>query len=112
MNSIRKLIPSAVTTSLDLAFKVLRRGQVDIRLERGMISFSFDDFPADALSNGGKILEEHGCRGTYYAASGLAGSTGACGAIATHADLNDCLLTDYEIIGMDTGNGFTDNWPL
>ncbi len=27
-------------------------------------------------------------------------------------DLNACLLTDYEIIGMEAGNGFTDNWPI
>ncbi len=28
------------------------------------------------------------------------------------ADLHKCLLTGYEIIGMESGNGFTDNWPL
>jgi G3E family GTPase len=28
------------------------------------------------------------------------------------SDLEDCLVTDYEIIGMESGNGFTDNWPL
>ncbi len=27
-------------------------------------------------------------------------------------DLDKCLLTDYEIIGMDSGNGFHDDWPI
>ncbi|MBC6409889.1 MAG: GTP-binding protein [Ekhidna sp.] len=27
-------------------------------------------------------------------------------------DLNDCLLTDFEIVGMQSGNGFEDDWPI
>ncbi len=27
-------------------------------------------------------------------------------------DLNDCLLLDYEITGMESGNGFQDDWPI
>ncbi len=28
------------------------------------------------------------------------------------ADLNDCLLMDYEVAGMESGNGFQDEWPI
>lgn len=27
-------------------------------------------------------------------------------------DLDDCLLTDFEIMGMQSGNGFEDEWPI
>ncbi|MFT6138685.1 MAG: G3E family GTPase [Roseivirga sp.] len=27
-------------------------------------------------------------------------------------DLNDCILTDYEAIGLDSGNDFEDQWPI
>jgi peptidoglycan/xylan/chitin deacetylase (PgdA/CDA1 family) len=32
-----------------------------------VVSFTFDDFPKSALSVGGRLLAEHGIRGTYYA---------------------------------------------
>ena len=38
-----------------------------------LISFTFDDFPASALTAGGTILQRFGARGTYYAALGLMG---------------------------------------
>lgn len=28
------------------------------------------------------------------------------------SDLNNCLLRDHEITGMEAGNGFDDNWPI
>lgn len=28
------------------------------------------------------------------------------------ADLDDCLIKDFEIVGMESGNGFEDNWPI
>lgn len=49
-----------------------RTAHVD--LPRGMVSFSFDDFPDSAATTGAAILEEAGCRGTFYAASGQLGS--------------------------------------
>lgn len=35
-----------------------------------VISFTFDDFPASAVTNGARILEERGVHGTFYAACG------------------------------------------
>jgi peptidoglycan/xylan/chitin deacetylase (PgdA/CDA1 family) len=39
---------------------------VRMRNQRPIVSFTFDDFPKSAVSNGAKILEKHGIRGTYY----------------------------------------------
>jgi peptidoglycan/xylan/chitin deacetylase (PgdA/CDA1 family) len=36
-----------------------------------LVSFTFDDFPRSALVVGGRILEDHQARGTFYAAMGL-----------------------------------------
>jgi peptidoglycan/xylan/chitin deacetylase (PgdA/CDA1 family) len=40
---------------------------------RGVITFTFDDFPASALHVGGRILMNYGVRGTYYVSMSLEG---------------------------------------
>jgi peptidoglycan/xylan/chitin deacetylase (PgdA/CDA1 family) len=42
-----------------------------LRLETGIISFTFDDIPQSAYLAGGEILAQHGILGTYYIAGGL-----------------------------------------
>jgi peptidoglycan/xylan/chitin deacetylase (PgdA/CDA1 family) len=39
---------------------------VAMRNWRAIVSFTFDDFPRSAVSNGARLLEEHGVRGTFY----------------------------------------------
>ncbi|HEX4411831.1 MAG TPA: polysaccharide deacetylase family protein [Xanthobacteraceae bacterium] len=39
-----------------------------------LVSFTFDDVPASAYSNGATILEQHGIRGTFYIAAGILGT--------------------------------------
>jgi peptidoglycan/xylan/chitin deacetylase (PgdA/CDA1 family) len=46
---------------------------VSLRLQRPMISFTFDDFPKSALKIAGDMLLNQGVRGTYYCAMGLMG---------------------------------------
>ena len=41
-----------------------------------LVSFTFDDVPASAYSNGAAILEQYGLRGTFYIAAGLLGGLG------------------------------------
>ena len=36
-----------------------------------MVSFTFDDAPDSAASEGAELLEQHGGRGTYYLAGSL-----------------------------------------
>ncbi len=38
-----------------------------------LVSFTFDDVPASAFTNGAAILEKHGLRGTFYIAGGILG---------------------------------------
>lgn len=38
-----------------------------------LVSFTFDDVPASAYTNGADILEQHGMRGTFYIATGILG---------------------------------------
>jgi peptidoglycan/xylan/chitin deacetylase (PgdA/CDA1 family) len=46
---------------------------LDTRLAEPVVSFTFDDFPRSALTEGGRILREHGWAGTYFAAGGFCG---------------------------------------
>ena len=54
------------------ARRVFQRTQA-IRLDRPLISFTFDDFPRSALLNGGAILKRMGLTATYFTAMGLIG---------------------------------------
>lgn len=75
----------------------LRRRLTDIELERGIVSFTFDDFPASALHAGAPILEEAGWRGTYYVATGILGTQSACGLVASDEEVRDCAGRGHEI---------------
>jgi peptidoglycan/xylan/chitin deacetylase (PgdA/CDA1 family) len=62
-----------------------------------MISFTFDDFPRSALTVGGRMLTDHGWRGTYYGAMGLMGRTTSAGPMFTRVDLDDLLRAGHEL---------------
>lgn len=63
----------------------------------GVVSFTFDDFPRSAWTEGGAILEQHDCRGTYYAAMGLAGTENHLGPMFHSEDLRDIHARGHEI---------------
>ena len=46
---------------------------VTVAPPRGMLSLSFDDFPASAWTEAGPVLAQHGVKATYYVAGGLCG---------------------------------------
>jgi peptidoglycan/xylan/chitin deacetylase (PgdA/CDA1 family) len=48
---------------------------LDTRLDAPVVSFTFDDFPRSALTEGARILRERGWAGTYYVAGGFCGRT-------------------------------------
>src|ERR1700744_6490478 len=66
-----------------------------------LVSFTFDDFPRNALTVGGKILKASGARGTYYTALGLMGATTELGEQFRRSDL-DALLADGHELGSHT----------
>lgn len=68
-----------------------------IKLDHGALSICFDDFPQSAATNGARILERYGVRGTFYAAAGLAGQDGACGMNFTPSDLGRLAAAGHEI---------------
>lgn len=45
------------------------------QLREPIVSFTFDDFPRSALTEGGRILKEAGWAGTYFAAGSFCGRT-------------------------------------
>src|SRR5665213_1977866 len=63
----------------------------------GAVSFTFDDFPVNALEAGGAILEKHGFRGTYYTALGLAGTMGNQGPVATLEQIRETAERGHEL---------------
>lgn len=67
------------------------------KLERPLISFTFDDFPRSALFTGGAILRNFGVTGTYYVALGLAGTQTATGEMFRIADLETVLEQGHEL---------------
>ena len=70
---------------------------IPVSPEVPLISFTFDDFPQSALLQGGAILRHFGLRGTYFAAFGLMGTTGATGSIFRPQDLTVLLDQEHEL---------------
>jgi peptidoglycan/xylan/chitin deacetylase (PgdA/CDA1 family) len=62
-----------------------------------MISFTFDDFPRSALTVGGRMLTDHGWRGTFYGAMGLMGRVTSTETMFTRTDLDDLLTAGHEL---------------
>lgn len=75
-------MPSLVQRIDNLAGRVTNRllarfpgPLIDVATDRPVVSFTFDDVPDTALSEGAKILEAHDGRGTFYIAAGMLGQT-------------------------------------
>lgn len=68
-----------------------------LQMESPVISFTFDDFPRSALSNGGSILRKRGFTGTYYASLGLMGKTAPTGGMFEPQDLDELIEQGHEL---------------
>jgi peptidoglycan/xylan/chitin deacetylase (PgdA/CDA1 family) len=67
-------------------------------IEHPIVSFTFDDFPSSAASDGAAILEAHGARGTFYAAGSLVdGNSDAYGSYCTRTELAGLHGRGHEI---------------
>jgi peptidoglycan/xylan/chitin deacetylase (PgdA/CDA1 family) len=58
--------------------------------DRPTISFTFDDVPYSALTNGAPMLEQHGFGATFYVAATFAGDAARDGARRDHLSIEDC----------------------
>lgn len=94
---------SAYTPSGGIAGKVKR--QLARRLARAplaipagqYVSFTFDDFPKSAVEIGAALLERHGWRGTWYAATGFLGRDTHHGAMFDAGDIARLSEAGHEI---------------
>lgn len=80
-------------------FIVERLVRRNFRLACGVayVSFTFDDYPRTALTEGGRILVEHGVRGTYFVSLGLLGTESVSGPIAGWTDLAATVEQGHEL---------------
>jgi peptidoglycan/xylan/chitin deacetylase (PgdA/CDA1 family) len=63
-------------TARQVAWQSFSRRVLPVRIDGGIVSFTFDDVPESAISAGSKVLEKHGASGTFYLAGGLADTNG------------------------------------
>lgn len=80
-------------------FTIDRYARRDFRLSSDVphVSFTFDDFPRSAFTEGGRILAEQGVRGTYFVSFQLLGSPSVSGPIASREDLRAVLRDGHEL---------------
>jgi len=80
-----------------LASTRLARRPWIMRNKTPLISFTFDDFPTSAFEVGGRILESHGYRGTYYTSAGLLGQSAPTGSIIPGEQLPAVVAVGHEL---------------
>ena len=76
--------------------KLVHRKPARLKLERPMISFSFDDAPKSSLA-GADILEARGLKGTWFIAAGLNDTVGPQGLIGNDEDTRRLAEAGHEI---------------
>lgn len=75
----------------------LARRDFQLRGDVPYVSFTFDDYPRTALTEGGGILIDHGVRGTYFVSLGLLETETASGRIVSWDDLATTLGQGHEL---------------
>jgi peptidoglycan/xylan/chitin deacetylase (PgdA/CDA1 family) len=80
-------------------FAIERFARRDFRLPGNVpyVSFTFDDFPLTALTEGGRRLAAHGARGTYFVSFQLLDRDSVSGRIASVRDLRTLLGEGHEL---------------
>lgn len=68
-----------------------------LNLRRPTLSLTFDDVPASAATDGARVLETAGVRGTWYLCAGLFGREGHMGRFAAAAEVADLAAAGHEL---------------
>jgi peptidoglycan/xylan/chitin deacetylase (PgdA/CDA1 family) len=76
--------------------RVARR-DLAFQLPQPIVSFTFDDFPQNAATVGGRILKDFGVTATYYISVGLMGTTAPTGQIIGREDLPALVSAGHEL---------------
>lgn len=94
------------TPDLSLAGKLRRRltrlihkRPVNLSLDGAVVSFTFDDIPASAASEGARALEDANVRGTFYVCAGLFDQEGHMGRFANEAEIRGLIERGHEVAG-------------
>jgi len=91
------LLKRAYFKSKRIAALRLHRKPAALSVERSIVSFTFDDFPINALETAGALLESAGARGTYYAAFSLADKEWRTGKIGSRQFMQSCVDRGHEL---------------
>ena len=75
----------------------LARRDLAFQLARPIVSFTFDDFPKNAATEGARVLKDSGVSATYYVSVGLLGTMAPTGRIADREDLAPLLAAGHEL---------------
>lgn len=97
-------IPYQPSTSLSakLSRKILpyrARRDLHFKLDKPIVSFTFDDFPRSAIANGSDQLEKQGWLAGFYVAAGLMGIDNHHGPHFTAKDILELVENGHEIAG-------------
>ncbi|WOR14755.1 polysaccharide deacetylase family protein [Hyphomonas sp. FCG-A18] len=65
--------------------------------QRGIVTFTFDDFPKSAAQHGMDILGKYDVSGTYYTCTGMLGHTNVMGEMYDEGDLDTLIKAGHEI---------------
>lgn len=68
-----------------------------LSLSEPVVTFTFDDFPETAVTNGVKILEQFNFRGTFYISLGLCGKETSVGKIVSKEQIALLIEKGHEI---------------
>lgn len=69
----------------------------EVRTNIPLVTFTFDDVPETALTNGAAILERHGVRGTFYIAGGMASRVEPDRTLISGEGCRELFLRGHEI---------------
>ena len=71
--------------------------KLSLSLERSLVSFSFDDIPDNAVTNGAAILERYDARGTFYVSGGLCGRSFRHDVFANNEQISGLVAKGHEV---------------
>jgi peptidoglycan/xylan/chitin deacetylase (PgdA/CDA1 family) len=77
--------------------RLFQRKRAHVRLDRPMLSISFDDVPMSSAREGADIVEAAGARATFFISVGLCGRDGPMGLNATEAEVAALAVRGHEI---------------
>ena len=73
------------------------RRPCSLRAHVPYVSFTFDDFPRSAWTEGGRILSDANVRGTFFISMNLAGADTPSGPVVSHDELRTMVREGHEL---------------